>query len=62
MKDLVKWHDVNIGDTFRFAGDLFRKISKMKAHSFRHDREVTLHKHIVFTMNKHMLCEIVQDN
>ena len=51
MKNFTSWNDVKIGETFKFAGDIFRKISKVKAHSFRHDRKMT--------MNKHMLCEIV---
>ena len=45
-------NDVKVGEVFKFAGDVFRKTSRMKAHSFKHDREMT--------MNKHMLCDIVQ--
>jgi len=51
MKNFTSWNDVKIGETFKFAGEIFRKTSKVKAHSFRHDRKMT--------MNKHMLCEIV---
>ena len=52
MKNLISWNDVKVGEVFKFAGDIFRKTSRMKAHSFRHDRKMT--------MNKHMLCDIVQ--
>ena len=51
MKNFTSWNDVKIGEIFKFAGDVFRKTSKVKAHSFKHDRTMT--------MNKHMLCEIV---